>query len=81
MDQLVLFHFAIKREYEIEGVKQTRLYELGLQPGCPWEEIDAVLDQFKQEFVAMKKQQEEAAAKAQAEKEAEQAPLEPEVVS
>ena len=64
MNQAVMFHFAT--------VKNERVYQIVLQPGSPWEDIEAVLHEFKNEFALLKEQ----AQKEELKKEA----VEPELV-
>lgn len=74
MNQAVLFHFAIQ--------KNDRVYQFQVQPGAPWEEIQATLDEMKAEFVVLQQQAEKAAAeKNEVKPEEAQAPVEAELVS
>ena len=74
MDSFALFHFAIK--------KNDRVYQVVLQPGAPWDEINQVMDDFKAEFAALKlKADEEAAKKPEESAVVEPAVLDPEIVS
>lgn len=40
MNQFILMHFTLN--------KNNRFFELSVQPGAPWEDVQAVLDDFKQ---------------------------------
>jgi len=51
MDKFVLFNFTI--------ALNDRIFKLSLQPGTPWEDVQVVLDQFKQDFSDMQKEQEQ----------------------
>lgn len=57
MNQFALFHFTI--------TKNDRLFQVLIQPGTPWEDLESVLDEFKEKFSEIKKDQLE---KAEAEK-------------
>lgn len=48
MNQFVLFHFTIN--------KNDRVYQFSMQPGVSWEDIEAVCDEFKQEFLKLKQE-------------------------
>lgn len=79
MESYALFNFAVRREFEVEGKKHQRVYQLELQPGSPWDEIADVLDEFKVEMALLKEQ---AKSKEDAEKAAANAePIEPEIVA
>lgn len=59
MNQFILMHFTLN--------KNNRFFELSVQPGAPWEDVQAVLDDFKQHMndlqqEAIKKEQEMQAA-------------------
>lgn len=64
MQQHLVLHFSI--------VKNERVYQLLLQPGSPYEELQEVLEQFKVDFHDLQQQaiekQKEAAEKEAAEK-------------
>lgn len=86
MDQLLLSSFIIKKDFEHEGVNHTRVYVMALNPYSPWDEIEAVLDQFKSEFATMKDNQAAQIKAAQDKEAADKAaevsnPIEAEVVS
>ena len=51
MNQWHMFNFAIEK-----GENKERPYILQLQPGSNWEEIYAVLDEFKSQFQQMQEQ-------------------------
>ena len=51
MDSFAFFNFVIK--------KNDKLFQFSVQPGCPWEEAQAALDEFKIELEKLKKEQEE----------------------
>ena len=46
MNQFVLFHFVI--------TKNDRVYEFSVQPGTPWDDIEEVLEEFKEKFRQLK---------------------------
>lgn len=56
MDKFALYHFAIN--------KNDRVFKLSLQPGSPWEDLFAVLEEFKADFQKMKLEEEEKAQQA-----------------
>jgi len=66
MDKFILYHFAV--------VKNGRVYKFSCQPGSPWEDAFAALDEVKFEF----QKQQEAEKQAQA---ASEQPAEPEVIN
>lgn len=71
MNQYVTFNFAT--------VKNERVYQMVIQPGSPWEDIEVVLHEFQNEFALLKEQ----ALKQEAEKTAEMdksEAMEPEVI-
>lgn len=74
MDQYLFLNFAIN--------KNERSYQLLIQPGAPFEDIQAILDQYKADFATLQEQQK---AKAEEEKSKAEAvvsePVEAEVVS
>lgn len=72
MDQYVVFHFNIK--------KNDRNYQVIIQPGSPFEEVQEVLEQFKADFKELQAKQIEAAEKAKHEAEQEAIPVEAEIV-
>ncbi len=59
MNSYTLFKFAVSRNFEFEGTKQQRVYQFELQPGSPWEEIEGVLGEFKEEFLKLRDQAKE----------------------
>ena len=71
MNQYVLFNFAVQ--------KNDRLYQFQCLPGSPWEELEEVIQEFKDHVAKLKAE----AIKAEAEKKAaEESPVvEAEVVS
>jgi hypothetical protein len=79
MDQLLMTHFIVKKEFEHEGAKHNRIYTLGMHPYAPWTEIEESLEEMKNELALMKEKQAEAHKAAQEQKE--EAPVEAEVVS
>lgn len=48
MNQFVLFHFTVN--------KNDRLYQFVIQPGAPWEDIEAVCEEFKTQFLTLKQE-------------------------
>jgi hypothetical protein len=48
MNQFALLHFTLH--------KNDRIYQVVLQPGYPWEDLEVVLDDFKKEFASMKEE-------------------------
>jgi hypothetical protein len=46
MNQFVLFHFTID--------KNNRIYQFVVQPGAPWEDIEAVVEEFKIKMLDLK---------------------------
>ena len=56
MDQFMKFHFTINQN--------NKIYELNLDPGSSWEDLEAVLEKFKEQFSALK----ESALKAEQDK-------------
>ena len=72
MDQFLVLHFNIQ--------KNERNYQLMIQPGAPFEDIYAVLDELKDSFKKIQEEQleKERVAKEEAEKEA--VPVEAELV-
>lgn len=48
MNQFILMHFTL--------AKNNRFFQLSIQPGAPWEDIQAVLDDFKQEMNDLQQQ-------------------------
>lgn len=48
MDQFVLFNFSVQ--------KNDRVYRVVLQPGSPWEDVHAVLDEFKEHFKTLEEE-------------------------
>ncbi len=54
MDSYVLFHFAVARDFEVDGQKSKRVYQFAVQPGSPWEEIESAFEEFKAEFSKLK---------------------------
>jgi hypothetical protein len=69
MDQYIVLHFNVK--------KGERNYQLMLQPGAPFEEVQEVLELFKADFAELQKQNAERAQQAQ--QESESVEVEPEV--
>lgn len=65
MNQYVLFNFSL--------VKNDRIFQFSVQPGAPWEDVEAILDEFKVNVIRLK---EEAIAK-EAEKNSSSAAPEP----
>lgn len=61
MNQHVLFQFSI--------VKNERLFQVILQPGAPWDDIEGVIDEFKSEFNRLKLEAQEKEASSQEQKE------------
>src|SRR5258708_36643134 len=51
MNQHVMFHFSL--------VKNERVYQLIIQPGAPWQEIEEVMEEFGKEFLRLKKEAQE----------------------
>ena len=72
MNQAALFHFAIQ--------KNDRLYQLIVQPGSPWEELEAALEAFKKEFQDLRVQVEAEALKKDQEAKSSPATVEAELV-
>jgi hypothetical protein len=72
MNQFLVFHFNIN--------KNDKNFQLMMQPGCSYEEVAEVLEQFKVEFVELQRlaKEKEEADKAAAEKQVEE--VQPEVV-
>jgi hypothetical protein len=68
MNQFALLHFTI--------TKNDRLFQVVLQPGTPWPDLEEALEEFKAEFLKAKKEQEDLAAKKQEEK-----PVEDDILS
>ena len=62
MNQFLVFHFNIS--------KNDKNFQLMMQPGCSYEEVAEVLEQFKADFVELQRLalEKEAADKAAAEK-------------
>jgi hypothetical protein len=58
MDQFIKFHFTINHN--------NKIYEINLDPGCSWEDIESVMDKFKDQFLTLK----DAAIKAEQERKA-----------
>ena len=56
MNQWSTFNFALTKKFEQDGKELQRQYVFELQPGAPWEEIQAVLDDFKVEFKQLHEQ-------------------------
>lgn len=54
MNQFALLHFTIN--------KNDRIYQVVVQPGAPWEDLEAVLHEFHQEFGKIKQEQLDLAA-------------------
>jgi len=54
MNQYALLHFAI--------TKNDRLFQILIQPGTPWEDLDEVLREFHVEFGKIKQEQIDLAA-------------------
>jgi hypothetical protein len=48
MQQAVCFHFGI--------TKNERVYQIIVQPGSPWEDIQEVINEFKSEFTSLEQQ-------------------------
>lgn len=65
MNQYVLFHFTV--------TKNDRLYQFAVQPGTPWEDVEAVLDEMKASIITLKEEaiKKEAEEKAQSEQKSE----------
>jgi hypothetical protein len=53
VNHYALFHFSLQ--------KNGRFFQFSVQPGTPWEDIPAVLDEFKQEIAAFEAKAKEAA--------------------
>lgn len=53
MDSFAFLNFVIKNN--------DRAFQFSVQPGCPWEDAQSALDQFKTELDSLKKQQEDKA--------------------
>lgn len=66
MDQQLTFEFVIQ--------KNNRVYRLLLQPQTPWEDLDQVLVEFKQEFDLLRQEAVDREAKKEQEAPAETAP-------
>lgn len=73
LDQFAVLHFNIQKE--------QRNYQIMLQPGAPFDEIQAVLDEFKESFVALQENYKEQEAKQKSEQEKEAVPVEAELVA
>jgi len=54
MNQYALLHFAIS--------KNDRLFQILIQPGTPWEDLEEVLREFHTEFGKIKQEQIDLAA-------------------
>lgn len=50
MDSFAFFNFVIK--------KSDKLFQFSVQPGCPWEEAQLALDEFKVELDKLRVEQE-----------------------
>ena len=46
MDQFIKFHFTINHN--------NKIYEINIDPGSSWEDIEAVLEKFKAQFLSLK---------------------------
>lgn len=57
MDSFALFNFVIKNN--------DKIFQFSVQPGCPWQEAQDALEQFKKELENLRLEQEK---KAQADK-------------
>ncbi len=68
MNQYVLFHFTV--------TKNDRLYQFAVQPGTPWADVEAVLDEMKASIVTLKEDAIKKEAEQKAQAEAEQKPQE-----
>jgi hypothetical protein len=68
MDSFALYHFSVTRN--------NRICQMLVQPGTPWEEVDAFLEEFKAGFAQQRADAEERERKAK-----EESPITPEVVS
>ena len=72
MDQYLFLNFAI--------AKNNKSFQLLIQPGCPFEEVQEVLSQYKADFEQLQKDQLAKAEEEKAKAAAQAAPVEPEVV-
>jgi hypothetical protein len=61
VDQFIKFHFSINQN--------NKIYEINVDPGCSWEDIESVLEKFKTQFLSLK----EATIKAEEERKAKEA--------
>lgn len=61
--------------------KNERNYQLMIQPGSPFEDIYAVLDELKESFQKIQEEQQEKERQAKEEAEKEAVPVEAELVS
>jgi len=50
MNSFAFFNFVIQ--------KNNKTFQFSVQPGCPWEEAQAALDEFKSELEKLKIEQE-----------------------